>query len=74
MIVQFLTVRWLKRSFHNLPASKLAPEYSKKANFVKVFMIPRAVGIIREKYELNPGPCQGRQYLFGGFPDAGFHL
>ena len=28
VIVQFLTVRWLKRSFHNLPASKLALEYS----------------------------------------------
>ena len=38
MIVQFLAVRRLKRSFHILPASKLALEYSKNEQLVKVFV------------------------------------
>lgn len=42
VIVQLFTVRRLKRSFHYMPASKLALEYSKKVDFVKVLMVLRA--------------------------------
>jgi hypothetical protein len=37
VIVQFLTVRWLKRSFHFPPVSNLALEYTKFAPPVKLF-------------------------------------
>jgi len=56
VIVQLFTVRRLKRSFHYMPASRLALEYSKKVVFVKVIMVlERGSGIRLKRGRIKAG-------------------